>query len=262
MKSIVATIVVSLFLAGCVTRAPPPTSYGPVGSNPISKSTKREFRKNYEIGVSRTASVGEAIVAVKDYYVTVEELPGGLVPSQTFKLFRTDFNTDRPVLTGTEGVAIPISAEAVVNGRRYYVVQQQDQVGSVNLTHMLYVGEDGILLPNRLRVRVQFGALDETNELGPEMRLVPPNVTFSMANNKRNEVEAKGYVNYEIVFTGKSADQLNFVYREFSRDDLARQAFFQNLTYSAAEPMIRFRNLQIRVDRVSNEGIAYAVLQD
>jgi hypothetical protein len=83
-----------------------------------------------------------------------------------------------------------------------------------------------------------------------------------MASNKVSEIEAKGYVNYEIVFTGKSANQLNFVYREFSREDLARQAFFQNLTYSAEESQIRFRNLQIRVDRVSNEGITYVVLQD
>lgn len=104
--------------------------------------------------------------------------------------------------------------------------------------------------------------MDETNNLAVNLRTEPSDLIFSMASNKVNEIEAKGYINYEIVFTGKSSNQLNFVYREFSREDLAKQAFFQNLTYSAEERHIRFRNLLVRVDRVNNEGISYVVLQD
>lgn len=92
--------------------------------------------------------------------------------------------------------------------------------------------------------------------------MIPTNTTFKYSETKRTEIEAKGYINYDMVFTGRSGDQLNFVYREYSKDDLARQAFYQNLTYSAAEPMIRFRNLRIRVERVNNEGITYTVFED
>lgn len=92
------------------------------------------------------------------------------------------------------------------------------------------------------------------------IKVIPPNTTFEIKDNVSRSAQEAGYINYEIVFTGSAGDQVNFVYREYTSADMARQSFFQNLTYSKSDPYIRFRDLRIKIDRITNEGITYTVI--
>lgn len=55
---------------------------------------------------------------------------------------------------------------------------------------------------------------------------------------------------------------LNATYKEYSYNDLARPAFFQNLTYQVDAKQIRFKNFLIQIHDVTNEQITYTVLKD
>ena len=67
---------------------------------------------------------------------------------------------------------------------------------------------------------------------------------------------------YELIYTGCIADNLTMVYREYTPDDLARPAFFQNLTYNIKQKQIRFKNLLIEIILADNEKIVFNVLKD
>jgi len=62
------------------------------------------------------------------------------------------------------------------------------------------------------------------------------------------------------VYTGKGEDGLKLLYREFTPDDLARPAFYQELTYGSDAKVIRFRKLRIAVELADYEMIVYTVL--
>ncbi len=58
---------------------------------------------------------------------------------------------------------------------------------------------------------------------------------------------------------GISDKSMNLLYREYTKDNMAREAFFQNLTYPLATRTIRFKNIQIAVAEVTDDHIRYSV---
>lgn len=72
----------------------------------------------------------------------------------------------------------------------------------------------------------------------------------------------KGYVNFEILYSGKDNNSIHAIYREYSQDNLARVAYFQNLTFPADSPMIRYKNIQIKVHSSDGEKLTYTVIND
>jgi hypothetical protein len=67
---------------------------------------------------------------------------------------------------------------------------------------------------------------------------------------------------YEIIYSGKNDVSLNLLYREYTKDDLARPAFSQHLTYQANAKQIRFQGFVIQVHNATNEQITYTILED
>jgi hypothetical protein len=266
MKNTHPVLAIALLATACAAPVTPPSSYTAISTTVPKRTAVHEYRKNYQLGLTQTASVGDIVVAVKDYYVTTEDAGKVVTPSNNFIVFWSgDLTNAVPLVTGAGGSTIPVVAEATLDGKRYYVIEGPSRVIAGMVTGV-YIGEDGTIRTDRRRGRNTKAPADspahDGQEVGLGLKIVPPNTTFAYSEVKHTEVEAKGYVNYDIIFTGKAGDQLNFVYREYSRDDMARQAFFQNLTYAASEPTIRFRNLRLRIDRVNNEGITYAVVGD
>jgi hypothetical protein len=87
-------------------------------------------------------------------------------------------------------------------------------------------------------------------------------IGYQMTRNDDAKVDAaRGYTNFELIYTGSSGGTLHITYREFSPDDLARTAFFQDLSYAATQKVIRFRNIEIQVIDATNEHISYKVTE-
>lgn len=80
---------------------------------------------------------------------------------------------------------------------------------------------------------------------------------------KQQEIQAEsGYKNFEVIYSGISDTAMQFTYREFTPDNMARPAFFQDLTYSLGSKSLRFRGFKIQVLSASNESIRFIVEED
>ena len=72
----------------------------------------------------------------------------------------------------------------------------------------------------------------------------------------------KGSLSHELIYNGKDGNNIKISYREY-KDDMARLAFFQDLTYNLKESdIIRYKNYRIKVHKATNEEISYTVLED
>ena len=65
-----------------------------------------------------------------------------------------------------------------------------------------------------------------------------------------------------MVYSGLDGDSIRISYREFTDQNLAREAFFQELTYPIASNTIRFRELLMRVHAVTADGIEFSVIEN
>jgi hypothetical protein len=73
------------------------------------------------------------------------------------------------------------------------------------------------------------------------------------------DLPTKGSYKQELIYNGKTKDTIRLSYREYV-DDMARPAFYQDLTYDLAESReIAFRDIRIEVLEATNSGIKFFV---
>ena len=87
-------------------------------------------------------------------------------------------------------------------------------------------------------------------------------IVFEISKKGMGEAEHIPGPTIELIYSGKNDISLNVTYREYTPDNLARTAFFQNITYQADAKQIRFKDFVIKIDDISNEKITYTVLED
>jgi len=79
---------------------------------------------------------------------------------------------------------------------------------------------------------------------------------------QQNKIIMPGSFSHELIYSGKDGNNIKVSYREY-KDDMARPAFFQDLTYNLKESdIIRYKNYKIKVHKATNEEISYTVLED
>lgn len=93
------------------------------------------------------------------------------------------------------------------------------------------------------------------------IQVEPPDLKFTEINQEEMDIQ-KGYTNYELIYNGTDGKSISMTYREFTPDDLAKPAFYQNLIYQADAKQIRFKNILIQLEQVSNEKIVFSVVSD
>lgn len=57
-------------------------------------------------------------------------------------------------------------------------------------------------------------------------------------------------------------DSINFLYRVYTSEDMARPAFYQNLTYPRNAKSIRFKSIKINLIDINEERVAYSVVEE
>jgi hypothetical protein len=84
---------------------------------------------------------------------------------------------------------------------------------------------------------------------------------FSPSEEEKKVLDS-GYLNYELIYGGTDGKSITFTYREFTSQDLARPAFYQNLVYESGKEQVRFRDTLLRVHEATNEKIVFTVIAD
>lgn len=228
----------------------------PVLIRPVKKNTKFDehyYDKSYNIGTRKTAFVGDEIVKVKDYYIfqTTSEMMKSINDFEINYTSNSDYYdqySDKGKLSKkikiSKGTELPILGMVNRGGIEIFIIS----------TNNIRIGIDetgnftGLIL-------------DRTNYEIKEYTIYPENITFESVVYE--EIDSKrSFVNFEIIFTGTTEESINLLYREYTPGDMAKPAFYQNLTYPRNTEKIRFKEIQIEVHKVTNEQIEFTVLED
>lgn len=200
------------------------------------------YEKNYHIGTEKTAYVGEEIVKIKDYYITTQNL-SKLRADSDFTLEVFGQNTYR----GNKNEQFTILGQSDDELSNYLI--------SVPTMPMIRFCIDKYgAMTDRL-----IGNMNQVLAISPNLQ--PVDTRFRQVIVQAVDQNA-GYVNFEIVFTGISDKSMNLLYREYTKDNMAREAFYQNLTYPLTTKTIRFKAIQIAVAEVTDDHIRYSVTTD
>ncbi len=206
---------------------------------------ERVFSKNYEIGQMMSAYVGEPIVKVKDYRVDRYKAK--------YMRASDDFTISGGIvtITGDKNTDYPVQGEVTIDGETYTVVSLpgSQQIGT---GYGALIKSDGSvhnkLLNNNIIMIYSFSTK-------------PSNLRFIPSKDEEINIGA-GYLNYELIYSGTDGKSFTITYREYTSDDLARPAFYQNLVYEYGQGQIRFRDTVISIHEATNEKITYTVISD
>jgi len=197
--------------------------------------------KNYSIGKSQSATVGEPMVKFQDYWTTTSEKSVATFSNKvTLKGGPLEF-------TALPNKQYPIKGSVTLDGVKYTLV---------DVGHLIMVKPDGTI-----RDRVAAAGTSEVIVVIWTMSISDPTVTVSKETIRQVD-SRKGYENFELLYTGLSAGAINVTYREFSPDGLARVAFFQNLTYPVTSKSISFKKFKIEIESTTSDNITFKVIED
>ena len=249
--------------AGCAT-LPSMVTFRSKSSEP-----KHDFFKSYELNSSSEKFVGEAIVKATDYYSVTKTLPQ-LVPNKDFAIIGRH---DQPKILLTkkeEELRWVFKANAnepirIAGMHKEHYLIPSIYIPPKKLLGTTYPGatlfamiKDGEFANHCCvlngRQVAEFGSLHK-------FTIEPEDVRFKLEEKK--EVDAtKGFLNFEIVYSGMDDNGLKFLYREYTKDDLAKPAFYQELTYPSKAKQFRFRKIKVEIEEATSEKIRYKVLED
>lgn len=230
-------LVAALFLGGCVTQASLASPVAPARVNQVRES-------NYTIGVERTVVVGDPIVRVRDYSEVVTET-ATMEASESFRLSGGIVHIDFQ-----RGERLQIVGQRVEEGVTF-AVARKGEFG-------IQIAEDG-----SISSRVINGMGRGAMQVVMVYRFEPnsPTARFIRVADRRAQRTSSGQ-NFELVFNGIDGQAMRFQYREYTGDDLARPAFFQELSYPLATSTVRFREVIINVASIDAQAIRYTVVAD
>lgn len=187
------------------------------------------------------AVVGNPLLKVKDYWVTTQT-SDSMTPSSGFT-----FTGGPNSVHFSDGEKLKVMGETKIDGSTFKVL------GSSHDSMLLLVdAANGRLYP---KVINGIG--------GPTMvwtfKSVPENIVFT-GSTLETIAASLTYVNYEFIYSGKNGNVLNFLYREYTAQDLVKPAFSQTVTYDVSDKIIQFKNIKLEVLEVGSISISTKVL--
>ena len=213
--------------------------------------TNHVVDKNFVIDAKQKANVGESVIWVKDYYVLMREAKT-LTAIKDSRIIHDTLSGEDLLSKYEKGQAVDIESQVTVEGQDYYIIPTNSHnKGAYLYDFKIAIQKDGTV------VNDAFDNGDNSNSNNVISR--PKGPIFQRTTEPEIDTTA-GYINYEIIYLGTDKGTLRLMYREYTPENMARVAFFQELTYSLDSNIIRFRDIKIQVHEVNNESIAYTVL--
>ena len=255
---------------------------GPLKVSPIEITelpVKFVDNKNYEIGKVKTANVGSPMI-YRQKYALKRWIDNSVITANKKVAFNGQTTGSR--VRGlneyaskqfNKGEKIKLTGSVELEGVTHYVLPigvSSERVGGVFYECALINPETWAAHP---RAGLQGGG---GLYLVGEMSKAPLDAKFTSApmqkvqedggiKNSLSALSPKsiGYINNQLIYTGYSGNQISLLYREFSVENFSRTAFFQNLQYQLKDgkASIRFKDIAIDIQKVSNQSITFVVIE-
>jgi len=243
IKQLLPCCVLSALVVGCGTT----TNFNRVESQLFNEEHINEFVQN------GSARVGNPLLRVKDYWVKKYTQPI-FEAKNGFKVqFKYPFlDDDNDFMFG-----------AVVTGQRFPVVGTKDVDGIMyNLikpipgknTALAILVEDSGNIRTDIIINV-VKSIDISKSFSVEF--TPEKPIFEKYQVEQVNT-TKGFINYELLYTGISGNTIRLLYREYTADSLAKPAFFQNLQYDLSkDKTIVFKEHEFLIKEANNNEIQF-----
>ncbi len=206
---------------------------------PWGEERAAAIRKNYELGKVYRVEVGNPLIQVENGYKRRV-----FIPSKVYEV-PDAWNKKMPQLTPLQGWYVGY-VTSLDNG---FVIVSRDYPNNWVAIHIL-PKEEGIW-------KVVHGWLS------PQMgeRATQGDWKEEVLFQERQEF-VKGDYAAELIYSGISQDTLRIVYREYV-NDLARPAFYQELTYNLHESKpIKFKSITLEIIEATNSALTLTVIDD
>lgn len=209
----------------------------------VIEGPKQITEKNYEINQPRTVSAGGKMMEVKDFW-------GALIKRPKMKALN-NFTIDGPHVkhSGFKGDMYNVILTADVNLQLRHFIEIPD------VFYRYGVSPDG----QWLNLYFFDGQI-----LNAKTPIKPKDTKFEYVEAVSvDQVDSsKPFTWFEIIFTGKTQDAINLLYREYALDSVEQPAFQQRLPYSTSTKKVYYKQLIIEIHDVTPESISYTVLDD
>ncbi len=232
MTRIVISLI-TVLIAGCASVTPLATS---------SSTIKHVLEKNYALGIEQSTYVGQPIIRVKDYWMA-STTKISAYPSNGFIIKGPLFGE---IASGERGVPIPILGTTQRDGATFNLMKP------LGAGLLFLIDEQG---------KFEGSAQKGFERMIMTYRLEPATTTFSISGDDIVD-STRGFINYELVYSGATKEEIKILYREYTQQDMARPAYSQELTYAKDSSLIRYKDLQVRIISAGNEAIRYVVTHD
>jgi hypothetical protein len=247
-SSIFVGFVIVFFLSGCGQYVRPLTR--------MKIGTERVFDKNYEVGKIQSVYVGQPVVKVKDYQVN-RFSANFMQASDDFLISSTNGDV---IVKGTKNTDYPVRGLTTIDNQDFTVLDlpsDYDIFKEKFKVHWKY----GFAVLIKYDGSVHDKAMLDGIVFRPKFKSAPPDLRFFPSKDEEIELDS-GYLNYELIYGGTDGKLITMTYREYTPDNFARPAFFQDLVYEARKSEIRFRDTAVKIHEATNEKIVYTVLSD
>lgn len=224
--------------------------------------TEQVFNRNYVLGSVATAYIGEPIAKVKEYYLNKKQ-DAVMIPTQDFThegkandiglqlLFKGQKDAKYPIIGKTNFDNLDLTIVSVPWMRTDLKNQELKEPSSSRCPCIMVMDSGNIYGKIKYNAYVEKGALT-----------TKPSDVKLIRSNLESTISRPGSTNFELVYSGTDGKSLHITYREYTSDNMARQAFFQDLTYDLNTEIVQFRKLKIEVHEATNQNIKYTVLED
>lgn len=204
-------------------------------------SSQQVSEKSYELGVRTTAFVGNAMLRVRDYRVETYATDQVQIKSSFYVRRLTD--------------------NFVFAAGETYIYLGQVELGEESVGVFQFRDGLGILFDDEgtAQNRIMFTELGSVPAVTFNTNSGPGDVEIITSETVAANQEGQ---NFEIIYSGIDSDTIRLNYREFTDNNMARQAFFQELSYPASSEEIRFRDIVLRIHEVRADGIEFTVISD
>lgn len=237
-------LLVAPLLASCVTPAAPIYVPPIVGGRQLVTSDTTVFDRNYQVGQRTRANVGDEVISVREFLVH-NELVATFTVTSNFSM--SDGVTTLQFATGD---ALEATRSHTEKDGETFLIARRGDVG-------IFIRTDGTVWNRGLRYPAN----------GPSTMFAAPfsitgTPSFTREEAMREYEREPASTNFDIVYTGNDGNAMRFTYREYTADNMARPAFFQELSYPIGSREVRFRNILITVFSIDAGGLTYLVASD
>lgn len=239
MKKILFALFIAVFIQGCALVKIQPASTSHLPEEHIDL-------KNYTIGQIQSVNVGDYVVRHKDYHI-VKSTKGVLIADKDFNIPGYNFTTNDE---------FKILGETEYKHEKYWLINFDNSPMNQFMTRM--INQNGTISDRFVYFNI-FGP--EVHPMSSKIAMSPPDVIFSKTTSTSVN-ESSGFINFELIYSGKDANSINLHYREYTPDNLIRAAYSQDLKYPADSKTIRFKTIQIQIYEATSEYLRYSVDKD